>query len=128
MRQLNETQIRQIQILLGYSTRQLHPNSNLRQRIKRVESDDRSYGLTVISDIQTNLTAIAEIELKIDAIKASGSDSLSREKVDDDYEVSYRTSKDAAAGLKEQRSRLVDRLAQDLDLYRVQHSGRKLRS
>lgn len=126
--QLTDCEIRQIQIYLGYSTQQLHPSSQLRCRIKTIAEADKRYNLTIINDIANNLNAIAEIDRKIDEIKISNSDGIKKEKIDEEYEVEYKENKDAAVGLKEVRNRLIDRIAQDLGLYRQIHSGIKLRS
>ncbi len=126
--QLTEGEIRQIQILLGYPTQQLHPGSKLRCCLKTIADNDARYNLTIINDIVNNLNAIAKINCRIDEIKSSGSDAVRREKIDDEYEIEYKNNKDTATSLKEQRSKLIDRIAQDLGRPRRSHSGIKLRS
>lgn len=125
---LTAQEIRQIQLLLALSPQQLEIGSNLRRCIKIVEDRDTRLGLTVINEIKNYLTAIAELDSKINDIKVSGDDVLRSKDIDDEFKVEYRTNIDAAAGLKEQRSKLIDLISRDLDIYRKQNSGRKLRS
>ena len=106
--QLTEGEIRQIQILLGYPTQQLHPGSKLRCCLKTIADNDARYNLTIINDIVNNLNAIAKIDCRIDEIKSSGSDAVRREKIDDEYEIEYKNNKDTATSLKEQRSKLIE--------------------
>lgn len=125
---LSESEIRQVQIHLNLSVQQLLPNSGLRLCIKTAEDNDTRYGLAVISDVQNNLSAIADLETKIENIKTSNADSIKRKNIDDEVDIEYKAGADAAQGLKEQRSKLISRIANDLNIYRKQHSGRKLRS
>ncbi len=125
---LSEVEIRQIQVLFNYSVKQLLPNSTLRNCIETVEQCDVKYGLNITGDVQANLVAIAEIDSKIDTIKTSNIDGLRRQRIDGEYEVEYKDNTDAAKGLKEQRHRLLNRIACDLNLQRKLYSGRKLRS
>lgn len=125
---LSEAEIRTIQLLFAYPSSELYPNSYLRTQIKQVTNNDTKYNLTVINSVSAALVTIADLDNKIKIIKDGSNDAIQTLQTGNSQMTQYRVKIDAAIGLKEQRRNLINRISLDLNLLRVQHTGRKYRS